>query len=112
MGSFVKTEAHFGTNANLANSHTLVGTEYTKEVTDFVDLCYKEGFMVQFDWPEWYAANRQRPIDELNYEDTCRLLTAIVRSDRFNDGALLNALQNGTIAHILQRLKELSEDSG
>lgn len=112
MESLGKTKRKFGSYASISNGNTIGGTEYSKEVSDFIDLCYREGFILQFDWSEWYADNHERPIDEMDYEDTCKLLTAIVRSDRFNDGALLNAFQNGTIAHILERIKELSKDSG
>ena len=85
---------------------------YNKEVSVFQHILYEEGFIVDFDWPNWQEeAERyyQQPklLDQADLETICRLLTTHVRKDRFCEGHLACMLRDGHIAAILHRLKEI-----
>ena len=83
-------------------------------VLRFYGACYEEGFVQGFDWITWANAEPvelqpNAPLDDIDLRTVIMLLTVYIRADRFSDGYLLNALQNGTIARILQRLSQLGE---
>lgn len=76
---------------------------------DFTDVMYELKLVVNFDWPAWTEG--QKIAATGNYENLDRItllkiLSAIIRNDRFSEGALLNAFKNGTIEKILIQLKE------
>lgn len=66
-----------------------------------------------FDWPDWMQAhgssllaNIERVADA-DLEDCRRLLTALVRGDRFSEGMLLGMFQRGVVAAILRRVEHI-----
>ena len=73
------------------------------------------GFIVPFDWKAWlsgpagaaYREDRSR-IAEAPPDDLTRLVTAIVRGDRFTEGELLDAFETGLLASIARRARELA----
>jgi hypothetical protein len=76
------------------------------------------GFVVPFDWMAWlagpngaaYREDRGR-VSMAPAEDLVRLLTAIVRGDRFTEGELLDAFETGLLAAIVRRAASLAEDT-
>ena len=67
-----------------------------------------------FDWMTWLqteegAALRDRPeaLASATVDDLARLLTAIIRSDRFVEGSLAGAFESGLLARIAQRATTL-----
>jgi hypothetical protein len=73
------------------------------------------GFIVPYDWGAWlqgdgdvYRRDRGR-IATAPSGDLVRLLTAIVRSDRFNEGELLAAFESGLLLAIARRARVLAE---
>ena len=69
-----------------------------------------------FDWPSWLAtergmALRDRPeeVSTATPEELRRLLTAIVRSDRFVEGSIAGAFESGLLARIARRAAALLE---
>ena len=87
--------------------------DYTDAVHQFVNKLYQEGFVYGFDWGSWlnkvgeeYVRNKDniRSADILTIQ---RMLTAIVRADRFNDGLLMTMIDDGIIVAILRRLEEI-----
>jgi len=73
------------------------------------------GLMEPFDWPAWLGtpegARLRDPaaVAGASEVDLSRLLTAIVRSDRFTEGSLAGAYDSGLLIAILRRAKQLSE---
>lgn len=73
------------------------------------------GLVVPFDWRRWlsgpdgsaYREDRTR-IAAAPPDDVTRLLTSIVRSDRFNEGELLDAFETGLLATIAARARDLA----
>lgn len=73
---------------------------------------HDHGFVRPFDHAAWQPlAERYRrdpaTIEEAPLADLCNLLTDIVRADRFSAGTFAAAVQSGTVAAILRRLRAL-----
>lgn len=86
--------------------------EPAEVVSKFSELCYKLGIVLEFDWPIWDEGRELvngdlSKIDILDLMTLCKLITAIIRSDRFCDGALINSFENGCMPTILRRLRDL-----
>lgn len=94
-------------------SITVPDASYAPEVLAFVRDLYDLGFVVPFDWPNWEEGSRlfnaPEGIARASLEDCVKLLTAIVRHDRFVWGEAFG-LDRGIFRLILQRLQILIED--
>ncbi|MFA5546149.1 MAG: DUF6508 domain-containing protein [Sphaerochaetaceae bacterium] len=80
-------------------------------VNRFHKYVYEIGLVVDFDWPHWDEGKRilSGEVEDLSKHSAitlCKLLTAIVRSDRFVEGTLIAYFENGTILSILRALKK------
>lgn len=85
--------------------------DYGEEITDFIDFCYKNNFVlpdyekIEKDLtanrakPEWYAA--------LSEEKVIQCLGYFIRGDRFSDGLVASAIEDGTIVRLFERIKVL-----
>lgn len=79
-------------------------------IQDFVAFMYDNNLVIPFDWShwqegrEWYALDDDSKYDKLDVETGLKLLTAIIRNDRFNDGALVRAFEDGSFPKIIQKL--------
>ena len=72
-----------------------------------------------FDWPTWAASAEGRALLEdpaavasASAEDLGRMLTALVRSERFGDGTLEAAFERGMLTAIARRAAELAGPAG
>jgi uncharacterized protein DUF6508 len=83
------------------------------QVGAFVAALYEHGWIVAFDWPDWQdeaaALVERGGIVEADASTLRRLLTLLVRKDRFAEGQLAAAFESGLIVTILRRLKELMQ---
>jgi hypothetical protein len=69
------------------------------------------GWVIQgFDWRSWLETaegrtflDRPESVARATPEDLARLLTAIVRSDRFVEGSIAGAFESGLLARIARR---------
>lgn len=85
--------------------------------TAFLEDVRAGGWVAPFDWPAWAAsAEGQRLIGHpdavatATAEDLGRLLTTYVRGDRFNEGLLASAHENGMLAAIVDRASTLADE--
>lgn len=69
-----------------------------------------------FDWPAWMETDEaQRLVHDrdaiatADADELLKLTTAMVRSDRFNEGSLAGAFESGLLAAVVRRAKVLSE---
>lgn len=82
---------------------------------EFVSAAYDNGWVVgHFDWPAWSstaAARRLRSdesaIAKATPEELARLLTVLIRQERFAEGTLLEAFESGIILRIVRRIDAL-----
>ena len=75
----------------------------------FLELAYELGVIIDFDWPSWgdfwKRANEEGfDFDLIDIPTKCKLITIIVRADRFIDGVLVEAFESGLILKILQSI--------
>jgi hypothetical protein len=81
----------------------------------FTDAVARGGWViVGFDWMTWMAteeggALRDRPeaLESATPDQLARLLTAIIRSDRFVEGSIAGAFESGLLARIARRAAAL-----
>ncbi|AUC84394.1 hypothetical protein CW731_03360 [Polaribacter sp. ALD11] len=76
---------------------------------NFITLYRKHNWQIIFDWTIWdegkiISRNKNFNYSTINFETKCKLLTAIVRNDRFYDGAIIEALNSGLILKILKTI--------
>jgi len=80
-------------------------------VSQFLEIVYKIPIIINFDWGSWdegrqIVRNESFDFDKLDIPTKCKLITAIVRNDRFCDGALVSAFESGIILKILKSIKK------
>lgn len=82
----------------------------------FLELWYDKGLVVPFDWSKWdegrnwYADTSDQKYKALDQETALKLLTAVIRNDRFNEGALLRAFEDGEFPKIISQFVSLREE--
>ncbi len=86
---------------------------YCKEepiVSQFLDIAYKLPIIISFDWGAWdegrkIVSNDEFDFDTIDIPAKCKLITAIVRNNRFCDGVLVSAFESGQILRILRSIE-------
>lgn len=84
--------------------------EQSELIQEFVKFMYDNNLIVKFSWPEWqagrdwYSHQDEMKYDGLDVETALKLLTAVIRNDRFNEGALVQAFEDGSFPKIIQKL--------
>ncbi|MBL0403845.1 hypothetical protein JKG68_07710 [Microvirga aerilata] len=89
------------------------------EADDFVQVANDYGWVRSFDWGEWAHSNEGKlfrtnlgALDHASPNQIAKVLTAVIRSDRFSEGALGNAFASGMLTRIVRRAKALLDDIG
>ncbi len=84
--------------------------DHSPVVSEFVKIVYEIPIVISFDWGSWQegreiANNPDFDFDSIDIPTKCKLITAIVRNDRFSDGALVSAFESGLILKILRSIE-------
>jgi len=85
---------------------------HSAEIVDaFVTTFYDLNIWVIFDWGSWDEGKTILKRKDADYStlDTitlCKLLTTIVRADRFNDGFMISCFESGIITKIIKGLQK------
>ncbi len=79
-------------------------------VSQFCTIVYNIPIIIEFEWSSWdegrkIASNENFDLDTIDIPTKCKLITAIVRNDRFCDGALIAAFKSGLILKILKSIE-------
>ncbi len=64
--------------------------------------------IMPFNWPAWSGCDRYRAgygMSQAPVADAVRMITAVVRADRFSDGTIAAMIDDGTLPAALQRLR-------
>jgi len=86
-------------------------------VFQFSEIIYAIPIIIGFDWGAWDDGRKIASDENFDFDTTdpvtkCKLITAIVRNDRFCEGALVSAFETGLILKILKSIeKEVSDRS-
>ncbi|MFM1655738.1 DUF6508 domain-containing protein [Brevibacillus sp. B_LB10_24] len=89
---------------------------YHEPARQFVKMLYEKHIIMPFDWRQWSEeANRYfnspECIDTADIAAIRKLLTTIVRADRFSAGFFADKMDNGTVLRLLKRLQVLVDQS-
>jgi len=79
-------------------------------ISQFLKIVYALPIVIGFDWGSWsegrkIANDKNFDFDTTNLLTKCKLITAIVRNNRFCEGALASAFESGLILKILKSIK-------
>ena len=84
----------------------------------FVKTCYETGWIKPFEWAEWkdspeaiHLRDDPSALEKATFEQLSRLLTVVIRQDRFVEGALASAFESGLLSGILRRATVLATDA-
>jgi hypothetical protein len=85
-------------------------------VSSFRDAAYATGIVIDFDWPGWdegrkLASGSLEAIDKLDLITLCKLVTAIIRNDRFCDGELVSCFESGLMQRVLRAIRKIVQNS-
>jgi hypothetical protein len=86
-------------------------------VSQFLEVVYAIPIIVSFDWGSWDEGRKMASDETFNFDSTdlvtkCKLITAIVRNDRFCEGALVSAFESGLIVKILKSIEKTVNSEG
>lgn len=92
------------------------GVELAEAVRALVQAAYAEGWVLPgFDWPGWAQTPEAQALRDdpaalaaATPEQLAKLLTTIIRQDRFVEGALLAAFESGLMLRIIRRAAALA----
>jgi hypothetical protein len=79
---------------------------YAPEVERLRSAIGDAGLVVPYAWPQWTGIERYRTgtgMDAAPAEDAVRMVTAVIRSERFGDGSIEGALRDGTLQAAVRR---------
>jgi hypothetical protein len=77
----------------------------------FLDIVYQMPIIINFNWGGWdegrnMARNPDFDYNTIDIPTKCKLITAIVRNDRFCEGALAEAFESGWMLKVLKSIKQ------
>lgn len=81
---------------------------YSDAVNALQDAAHSAGLIVPFDWPAWDGTSRYRAGVDMHDAapgDAVRMITAVMRSERFGEGSISTALEDGTLQAAIERLR-------
>ncbi|QBS45163.1 DUF6508 domain-containing protein [Nocardia sp. CS682] len=82
--------------------------QYSEAVDRMTQAVYAVGAIVGFEWMKWDMKSTYPGglgLETAPVADAARVLTAVIRGERFGDGIILAALNDGTLPAALQRLR-------
>jgi hypothetical protein len=85
--------------------------------SSFVHMAYDQGWVLtDFNWPAWKGTEeaitlRDNPaaLEKASPDQLAKLLTVVIRQDRFAEGALNSAFESGLLTAIARRAAALVE---
>jgi hypothetical protein len=88
---------------------------YSDTADAFVKMAYKENWVRRgFDWPEWKQTEEaaklrddRTVLERASAEQLAKLLTALIRQERFCEGELAVAFESGLLIAICRRAEKL-----
>lgn len=93
--------------------------EYSAAADAFRAEAARAGWVVPFDWMAWVGSPEGRRfisdpglIAHATAADLSKLLTAIIRGDRFSEGEIAGAYESGMLGAIVRRAAELTKAGG
>ena len=118
VGTFSNPALSFGqwsqSNQTADGMPAIPSYHLSKEAMDFRNAVCDSGWMSRFDWPEWMATPEAKAlfaspagVTSASKDDLERMLTALVRGERFSAGTLGDAFDKGILTAIVKRAQTL-----
>jgi len=90
--------------------HFFSYVEYADVVTRFISVIHHIPIIVHFPWAQWdegrkISGDENFDYDTIDVPTKCKLITAIMRNDRFCTGALLSAFESEMMLKILKSIE-------
>ena len=78
-------------------------------VEEFREICYDIPIIIDFDWGSWdegrkIVSNENFDYDTIDIPTKCKIITAIMRNDRFCDGVLISYFESGFMLKVLKSI--------
>ena len=89
--------------------YTIPESNPGEQLSQFMKYLYENDLM-DYQYVENYEKIKDKDIEDYTYEEALTAITTIIRSDRFVSCNLYQAVKEGTLLKILQRLKDLSKE--
>lgn len=75
----------------------------------FLEVAYELGIVISFDWGSWdegmeMVKNRNYNYDSIDIYSKCKIITTLIRADRFCEGTLAGAFSSGLILKLLKSI--------
>ncbi len=86
---------------------------YSPAVDRVIAAIYALGASLPFDWHSWDGLSRYpggRGLDAAPVAEAVRMVTAVVRADRFSEGTILTCLGDGTLPAAIGRLRRWHDE--
>ena len=79
-------------------------------VEQFRDVVYSIPIMIGFNWSAWDEGHKMVSDENFDYDSIdiptkCKIITAIVRNDRFCSGRLVEAFESGMMLKVLRSIR-------
>ena len=84
-------------------------------VSEAKQFLYDNDLVITFDWPNWqegrdfFTSDDPQKFEKLDEETVLKLLSAIIRNARFNEGAWVNLFESGDGLRLFKRLLEIQD---
>jgi len=80
-------------------------------VQQFRDVVYSIPIMIDFNWGAWDEGRKMVSDEDFDYDSIdiqtkCKIITAIVRNDRFCSGRLVETFESGMMLKILKSIRK------
>ena len=77
----------------------------------FLDVVYGIPIAIDFNWGAWdegrkIVSDENFDYDTIDIPEKCKIITAIVRNDRFCDGRLIEAFESGMMLKVLRSIEK------
>lgn len=91
---------------------------FSDDALRFIEVCHDMKWIQPFDWAKWKGSSeashlRDDPaaLEAATPDQLQRLLTVLIRQDRFVEGTLGNAFESGFLVRIVRRATVLADKS-
>lgn len=93
---------------------TMPAFQYSELINRFVDMAYRVGWITNFDWMDWSNGPEgerflqdKASLSNATVDNLSDIITAIVRVDRFSEGALAKSFNSGYVRALAERAEAL-----
>jgi len=110
-----------GARLSKSNKSVVLPINHLSEnAMDFIRTCYEYGWILSgFDWPGWASSleamelrDKKDSLSRATPEQLAKLLTVIIRQNRFIEGAFAKAVSSGIVSRIIGRAQTLLDEHG